>query len=169
MLAAPESIASVGSRVRMVPPPPFVTVKETVKVSPGKAPGGATRVADSAAGVWTSSGFDDTDGAETVSPEFASLPEAPKATCSVPGAVPFSTSDVEYVAVSPGAMSREGGRAPIDAAAPPVAVTTPDERATPGAGVAPVFCTETVIVPVCPRSMAKLPAGPVSEIAVTES
>ena len=50
MVAALESIASAGARARISPPPPFVTVKETLKVSPGKAPGGADSVADTAAG-----------------------------------------------------------------------------------------------------------------------
>ena len=148
MVAALESIASAGARARISPPPPFVTVKETLKVSPGKAPGGADSVADTAAGFCTSSPFDETCGAATVTPELASVPEAPKAAFSVPGPVPVSASVAVYVAVSPGAMSREAGRAPSDPAAPPVPVTAPAASPTPRAAVPPVFCTEMVTVAV---------------------
>src|SRR5437764_15399565 len=119
MVAALESIASAGARARISPPPPFVTVKETLKVSPGKAPGGADSVADTAAGFCTSSPFDQTCGAATVTPELASVPEAPKAAFSVPGPGPVSDGVARPVAGSPGGMSRAAGGGPSDAAAAP--------------------------------------------------
>src|SRR3954451_2375474 len=98
-VTAGESTESDGGSGWDPPPPAFVTVNETVKVSPRSAEGGALSAPASAAGASTWSTLDETAVAETGRFELASVPAAPTESCSVPLPEPFSVSETVYVAL----------------------------------------------------------------------
>src|SRR3954454_18605407 len=104
-VTAGGATGSGGGSDRMRPPPAFVTVNETVKVSPRSAAGGAVSDPASAAGTSTWSTLDETALAETGRSELAPVPAAPNESCSVPLPEPFSVSETVYVALGPAAMS----------------------------------------------------------------
>src|SRR3954465_11175051 len=168
-VTAGESTESDGESDRMPPPPAFVTVNETVKVSPRSAACGAVSAPASAAGASTWSTLDETALAEAGRFELASVPAAPNEICSVPLPEPFSVSETVYVALWPAAISCTAGGRETIAFAPPVAVRTGGERATPRAALPPAFLTVIVAAAAWPGSMVGAPEGPRSETPVITS
>src|SRR4051812_39771417 len=111
-----------GSTWSAAASPRFVTSSAAVNDCPRlRAPGTTNFVIASAARDCTVAGCEDTGAAARGAPEFASAPDAPPLTVSVPVAVPFSASDHLNVADPPPGMSTGGEKSFVVAAAPPVA------------------------------------------------